>query len=278
MTERNEALDPSPWTEAEAVTRIARQVPASVPVIADQVTEVYTPGHGWHTIDGEFLASTPRRQTGTLTVMTWGSFYDALTRYGWPDSAVFFAAGDDLSAVAVLNAPVDAANAGWGDHRLKYQPTVPAATKRWMAIDGAELDQQKFADFIEGNLATIASPDAAELLEIVTTLEASIGSQFRQSVRLADGSHQFAYSETVDTKAGGSGELTIPPLLGLSLALVEGEAPQIVGARLRFRIRSGSLTFCVLLDDLEQARRDLRQNFKDRLGGTYPVFDGTPWT
>ena len=126
------------------------------------------------------------------------------------------------------------------------------ALQRWITIDGKQLDQDAFAEFVEDNALDIVEPSSSTMLDISTTLIAKKGLDFEQSVSLHNGQRVFQYKETIGATAGARGELTIPQAISLGLVVFEGGDAFKVDARFRFRLLQSGLKFIVKLDNLDR--------------------------
>lgn len=157
------------------------------------------------------------------------------------------AAGDQSRAEESL--------AGWGRHRARLSLTPTTAWLAWTAISGQPQSQLEFAEFLEDHASDIREPQAAELLEVTTTISATSGAVIKAARRLDNGQVQFAYEETIEARAGQAGTLQIPQRIVLGLSPYEGIDPFRVEARLRYRLNSGALRFTVLLDQPNEIQR-----------------------
>lgn len=229
---------------------------------AGNVTIVETPGYTDHRADER--ADRPRRIHRSVTLLDVPSFVDYLTRNTHGDSkeigtdhlhsdgsVELWADLDQRRILAVLDG-LD----GWRLH----QATLKLATSRewdeWEAIDGKLLDQIKFAEFIEDHLSTIGAPDGGTLLDITQTLQATVGSAFKQQNILATGQRAFHWEETVEARAGAKGDLKVPGELTLVLRPFQGSDPIAVQARLRFRVGAQGLSIGVKLTEPQRVLED----------------------
>ncbi len=152
------------------------------------------------------------------------------------------------------------------------------AWKQWGAKDNRLMSQEEFAEHLEDHLAELVSPPAAEMLEIAQSFQASIKAEFQSSTRLSSGQRQFQYVETVASKAGQKGQLTIPETFEIGLVPFEGAAPYKMTARFRHRIEGDRLR---LAYKLERPDDVLRAAFADVLAAVTeaveePVMNGSP--
>lgn len=204
----------------------------------------------------------PRRKTGGVAFARADSFCPYVTRHSAPATdgrATLWADIDRLTVIAILNDHGDDGSRGWRDHRATLQLKATPAWKAWTALDREQLPQVAFAEFIEERITEIAEPSGADLLTIARSFQATKSADFRSDVRLDTGQVQLVWAETIEGKAGGAGakgNIEIPSTFTLVMSPFEGYEPVTITARLRYRIREGTLTLGFHLDRLEDVVRD----------------------
>jgi len=144
---------------------------------------------------------------------------------------------------------------GWGVHRAILEFQLTAAWSEWSEFCKKNHPQDEFADFLEDHLSDIVEPDAADLLEIASSLSVASGVKFQQALRLASGEVSFQYTEEHNASAGMQNQLKIPKSITLALAPFEGSDPFKVPARFRYLLRDQKLTLRLLLDRPDQILR-----------------------
>lgn len=184
--------------------------------------------------------ATPARKRGQFAVQDAESFVGYLGKHSTPETEVW---ADVPSArlVGVLNAHSAGEIAGWADHRVTYAVQLTDAWKAWTEFDGKLLGQVAFAEHIENRSIDIVRPEAAEMLELAQTFQATVGVSFESSKILSSGERQVEYREQVDAKAGKAGRLAIPKDFDIALIPFEGASAYKVKAHFRFRITDGDL-------------------------------------
>ncbi|MCK0923711.1 YfdQ family protein [Acinetobacter pittii] len=118
---------------------------------------------------------------------------------------------------------------------------------------GEKFSQTNFALFLEDVMPYINQPDAAVLYEIVQTLNAKTNVDFKSGIRTDNGQVQLTYSETIEARAGTSGNLSIPEQIVFGIQVHRGGNHYALPARFRYRIKEGVITFWYDLDQLEKA-------------------------
>ena len=128
-------------------------------------------------------------------------------------------------------------------HNASFQMTFDDRWVTWSGKSEKVFNQADFAEFIEDNIADIAHPPGAVMLEVARELHASSEMNFSSKVTPKNGQVQFSYTENLTTQGVNGGKLEVPDFFTLRIPIFYGEEPIEVLARLRFRISSGKLTF-----------------------------------
>ena len=240
-----------------AVIAAARE---SIPPVKLHTTagkELYFAVHGaggsgeFYAHNTEAGASVPLRKRGLVTVFDAASFNMVLADNADAGNIVIYIDRNPIkpAVVAVMNGH-GKAGAGWGDFRasIEFRPTPQ--WEKWRSIDGKMMSQAAFAEFVEDNIADIAEPAGARMLEIVTHLEATRTVNFKSAIRLSDRNIQFHNNEDTDAKVS-AGKIDVPEMFVLALAPLQGLPLYRVGARFRYRIVDGKLTLGLKLQRVE---------------------------
>lgn len=159
---------------------------------------------------------------------------------------------------------------GWRTHISHLDLQHSAEWSDWTHIDGEMLDQVEFAEFIEDHLSSIGEPDGAQLLDICQTLQAHTGVQFKQQQILANGQRTFRWEETVEAKAGQTGDLKIPGELVLVLRPFQGSQPIPVKARFRFRPSRDGLRLGIRLAERERVLEEAFTRIVNEIDAALP--------
>lgn len=212
--------------------------------------------HDWH----RMIDDTPEFIHRSVVVRDVDSLIDYLARNTEGEDIVEpeygFGAGelelwadiDQRRITAILDG-----NNGLREHTATLQLRLSREWTEWAAVDGKLLKQAEFAQFLEDHISTIGHPAGGILLDVAQTLQATTSTQFKQQAILANGQRQFRWEETVEARAGQSGELQIPNELVLVLRPFQGSDPVQITARFRFQIREGVLTLGVKLAEPDLA-------------------------
>ena len=122
---------------------------------------------------------------------------------------------------------------------------------RWNAMEGEMHPQAAFAEFLDENAVDIAEPDPATMVEISRELEATIDAAFKSAVSPESGDRKFVYETETKTK----GDITIPKRFSLNIPLYNGEGPELLEARFRFRATPAGLLLGFVWHRVEYQRR-----------------------
>lgn len=260
-----------------AIIDTAQQAAAPAELEPGKVYVVHTAaGVQKFDLTGAEYRDLPVRKTGTTTVRDARSFAALWEKHSTEDSEVY-ADADQLRITAVLDADApDTAN--WGGHRLALGLRETDAWTAWAALDGKLIGQEQFAEFVEDHLPEILEPAAAEMLEIAQSISGTVKAEFASGTRLATGQRQLAFTETVTTKAGQKGQLTIPETFVIGLVPFEGSEGYRLTARLRYRITDTRLTIGYKLDRPADVRAKAFADVVDAIDAqiAQPILNGTP--
>lgn len=220
-------------------------------------------------------AVTPRRAKGCAQLGTVESFAAYVKALG--GGAEFPTYANGLTVTTVFNGHQAVDAPGHGDLRAKFTAQHTPGWLRWAGVSGKMLTQVQFAEHVEDCLADIAEPDGATLLELATTFEANTQVTFKQSTRLQNDQRRLTYEETVEARAGNTGQLEVPERLVLALQVFEGEDPIPVTCRLRYKITGEGLRIGIILDRADDVVRDAFDQVVARIQAEVgPVWFGTP--
>lgn len=223
--------------------------------------------------------TTPERKTGTTTVRDAASFAALWLKHSDGESEIY-ADAEALTVTAVLNASgASASDARYGDHRLILSLRTTQAWKEWTKNDGAQLQQEAFAEFLEEHLPDLQQPAGAEMLEIAQSIRGTNKAEFASGSRLSSGQRTFQYTEDTKVTAGAKGTLVVPETFKIGIVPFEGAAGYNLNARLRFRIgRDSGLTLGYKLerpaDVLTAAFQDVVTAVGEQI--ETPILNGTP--
>lgn len=219
---------------------------------------VVPPGHTRQDITAavEAAQGCPNRKRGTVELRSLDSLIQICKDQAAATQAYIYADPDARTITAVFNDQRDVQ--GWRDHRANFKAEYTPEFERWTRHNGsgAAMDQVKFAEFIEDNLADITEPSAQQLLEVATTLQAKTEINFSSAKRLQDGQNQITYTESINATAGASGALTIPKEFALGLRIFKNGDGYKLRARLKYRLAGGQVRFWYELDRPERAIED----------------------
>jgi uncharacterized protein YfdQ (DUF2303 family) len=259
-------------TEAEAVARIATDASAARQTPALGGPEqgwgtYYIPGAGFLTADETQRLPVPPRPQGRVEVYTAESFMAVLEQRklnGRPSTA--YADDDRKWLTAILNDD-SGDTAGWRDYQVAL---VQRRTPEWQAwLDRNEQlhGQESFAELLEDRASQVIDPDPATMIEIAQTLQGTMKVDWAAGGRLQDGSRQLRWTETVDARAGQTGELAIPPSFMIKLPLFRGGPDALVTVALRFRI-GPPLKFLYKVLDVDRLEREAFEEAVDQVRQT----------
>lgn len=250
---------------AAAITKIGAMQDAATAIQEINGTTHLVVPDGYKHIDLtaaiEQAGAAPMRKKGAVHLGDLASFNIYVADQGSPVDTYIYADPDSRTLTAVLNEHVKSQRAtGWRDHRAVYKAELSREFTTWMQFNKKPMEQEDFAIFLEDNIADVVEPSGEQLLQIALTLQAKTEVNFSSHKRLDNGQIQFAYSETVDARAG-TGMIEIPREFTIGLRLFKNGDGYKVRARLKYRLGGGKLKFWYELDRAENAIEDAFQAY-----------------
>lgn len=232
------------------------------------------------------LANHPTRKTGTVKVHDADAFIRYVDKHGLASTEVW-ANQAARQLIGVLNAHSEADNgleegyAGHGDHRVELELISSPEWKTWLEYDKKWINQVAFAEHLEDNAVDVVPTNgagAATMLEIAQSFHAAQTGSFGRTERLDNGNVSLHWEETVQARAGQTGEIVIPKQFVISIPPFVGADPVEITARFRFRIREGNLALSYALLNADLIQRTAFLDIVEAVteGITPPVFLGRP--
>jgi uncharacterized protein YfdQ (DUF2303 family) len=210
--------------------------------------------------DSERHQLAPNAKRGELTMHTGESFARYVNDHDEGPATALYADVRSRSVTGIidghaLGSVLEDAKPGWAEHRVVLALRHTYEWEQWSAKSGQLLAPLDFASFLEDRVLEIIEPDSATMLELAQSFHANVTVDFKKAERLDNGETQFRFEEKIDARAGRTGEIDVPSTFTLALAPFEGDDPQPVTARLRYRLRDGHLTIGYTIANLEETVR-----------------------
>lgn len=216
----------------------------------------------------------PERRTGCASVTTLASFIDLVNRHSDEHSVVFAATNwPNPSLIGIIDYHQTDGTARFCKHRILYEFPLTDEFKAWAAQDGKAMTQAEFAAFIEEHAPELTNPTTeerkefgpdglfrteiatpAKLIELSRGLQVNVEAKVKNAQTLQSGEGELIFVEEHLNSKGQ--KLTVPGLFMVAMpAFVDG-APVRVPARLRYRVREGSVVWFYQLFRWKQILRD----------------------
>jgi len=208
----------------------------------------------------------PRRRMGTACLSDIASLVDHVKRFKDEDSVIFAntdRANPSMTAVLDYHRKTAAGDPRFGQHRSQYLFPMSAEWKAWTQINGKEMIQAGFAEFIETCIVDVLDPktamDAAKafadkcdiefaqpskLLQLSRGLAVHAGVKVANTINLASGEKQIIFEETHTDEKGEP--LKVPGAFLVGIPVFRSDARYQVCVRLRYRKREGGVLVWVL--------------------------------
>jgi uncharacterized protein YfdQ (DUF2303 family) len=224
--------------------------------------------------------SRPVRVLGDVTAYDVASFCDYVNRHSDRAASLIYAKLTPAAFICVLN-DHGKGTPGWRDHRCTFMLEHSPEYLAWHEQDGKQMGQREFMEFIEEQLVDFVTPTGAKMYELATNFKVHSQAKFNSGITQSNGSVKFEYTEVVEGGAGRTGNLEVPEEFKITIPVWAGLAQKkyAFGARLRFRLQGGVLSFLYALDRpakvVEQAFADTLEAIKTKAKDV-PVLFGAP--
>lgn len=185
----------------------------------------------------------PRRPRSGSHHATVESFMGFVMRHKRKNSAIYVA--EELKpgqaiAVAILDDHTNTSNGdgtpGWGEFRATVFASVSPEYALLTAFDGKLFKQSDFALALRDIARFATKPQAADLIEIVRTINLTSKGRFQSVTDQFSGSVDFAFEHKVAANAGTeTKKLKVPETFGFKMAILAGGAAVPIDAEFVYR-------------------------------------------
>jgi uncharacterized protein YfdQ (DUF2303 family) len=171
----------------------------------------------------------------------------------------------------------------WQTHRAVLTLTYSDPIKAWLDSNNSLFTQSAFAEFVEDWMGYITDPEAADLVEMAQSFQATTKANFKSAFKLINGQRQLEYTEQIDATSSVKGAtIAVPTSITLRLPVWRGaNTNEDFTARLRYRVNHngpGQLGIGYKLDrvaeTLDAAFEAEIAHVEEHVGR--PVLRGTP--
>ena len=207
----------------------------------------------------EVFQAAPNRVTADHRFVTVQSLAEYCNRFGNADTMI--AANYEAGRIhAVLDGDTQE-SASHKSHKARFEAQLHDVTKAWLNICSKPMSQATFGQFLEDRAQDVVKPEAASVMEMVMTFDATKKVTFKSAQRLHDGQRQLVYVEENEAR----GAVTFPDHFIVLAPIYRGMEPQQVKFMVRYRIDDGKLTFVVEMHDRERVLREAFDRCVDAL-------------
>ena len=151
-------------------------------------------------------------------------------------------------------------------HKARFEAQTSDVLAAWQKVAGKPLSQVDFGLFLEDRAVDVVQPEAASIMDMVMTFDATKKVSFKSSQRLHDGQRQFQYVEENEAR----GAVTLPDHFIILAPVYRGMEPQRIKFMVRYRIEDGRLRFQVDMHDRDRVLREAFDRCVDALRAGLP--------
>lgn len=231
----------------------------SVGVAANSNTFVVVP-QGYNIEGLEQFQPAPNRVVTDYKFRDTKSLATYLNRFQGAETTLFSAPTRQMiSAVLDHHGATDAPS--HCDHKAAFHAQFTSQYQAWRSVHGKSMSQISAGLFLEERAIDVVDPDAATIMDLVMTFDAIKKVNFRQSQRLHDGQRQFSYVEENEVR----GAVTLPERILIKVPVFDGQEPDTIRIRIKYRIEDGSLSFTFEIHERDDVERVAFERCEDSL-------------
>lgn len=279
-------------SEAEAVATIVQKLSEVQPIGfetkagCERNAMLLAVPAGRHLVDArtylEEVEGAPWRSRGDTNVDSIESLVDMVRRHASESSVIYVEAFSPQPVVtAVLNDDATG-KPGFRDWVVRYVPKLSDEWNRWHGSDGASMGMQTFGEHIEDNILDILDPktapksvsvtlerlavkaaDAATLQGLAREFHVNVNHAVKEARNLQSGETQLIFDEG-HTDAKGK-PIRVPGAFIVKIPMFQGGDPFAIVARLRYRVRSGQITWSYHLFRTDLIQRTVMSEMVEKL-------------
>jgi uncharacterized protein YfdQ (DUF2303 family) len=226
---------------------------------ADQLGQFAMVPAGFNVESLEQFQRRPNRHEASHQFVSIASLIEYLNRFARPETMISANAEKSMIECCIDGDKVD--EPSFKDHCAAFAAQQSDKLSAWRGICGKPMSQVQFGLFLEERAVDVVVPEAASVMEMVMTFDATKKVTFKSSLRLHDGSRQFQYVEDNEARGG----VTLPDHFIILAPVYRGMDPQRIKFMVRYRIEEGALRFVVQMHDEEGVMREAFERCVDAL-------------
>lgn len=268
-------------TEAEAIASLAlKGRDPIIPEMGDEAAPLaFLPDEdgGWLISDLSVHMPTPRRKAGDVVVSNPESLAAYANKHGDRDSLVITYRDSNNVIITLDHHCGPEGEPGWCEHRCRLGLLLSDEWKAWQNSNGHWMSQRGFAEFLDDQAPDIVAPTAAEVHDVVKSLEVTSNRTFSNDIDLVDGKHHIKISSEQKVRSKVEG-VDLPAYIKLLIPVYrDGERYEMI-ARMRRRVDDdGKLELGYRLSRPEQVQasafKDVCATVKELLTIDCPFLD-----
>jgi uncharacterized protein YfdQ (DUF2303 family) len=177
----------------------------------------------------------------------------------------------------------DSSRARWQQHRAVVTLALSDPMKAWLGKNNELFKQEAFAEFVEDWMPYIVDPEAADLLEMAQSFQATTSAAFKSGYKLVNGQRVLEYTEQIEASATVRGDsIAVPSSLSLRLPVWRGASTgEDFTARIRYRTNHGGAGHLGIGYKLDRPAETVDAAFEAEIARVEqhigrPVLRGTP--
>ncbi|HEY6527117.1 MAG TPA: DUF2303 family protein [Cellvibrionaceae bacterium] len=196
----------------------------------------------------------PRRFEQNTVIGSAQDFIAYFNRYANEQSTIFY--NENGEFFATLDWHKSAEIPSFKNHTVRFTSEPHQKWSEWVAKNNKPQSQEDFALFIEDHIKEFEEPEGQVMLEIASTLKATIGVDFKSQKLTHNGQSQIRYEEKMEGKAGEAGEFLIPKEFIVNLQPFKSSSAYRIKAWFRYRVSRDGLSMWYTLQNPHLPKED----------------------
>lgn len=204
-------------------------------------------------------------------------FCDYVNRYKTDQTTIFYT--ETGRVFAHLDWHTSKEQPSFLRHNASFDIDKTPNWRNWIEKNNKPMNQEEFALFIEDRINDFKTPSGDFMLEMASTLKASIDVKFHSQKIISNGQTKLTWDEDINGRAGHQGEMAIPREFTIQIVpLKNSQTAYEISAWFRYRIsKEKGLTLWYTLKNhqksFDDAIQDKIAHMKSKITGVH-IYNG----
>lgn len=209
------------------------------------------------------------------------SLADYTNRFAKADESVVYVSNEGQCITLVVDHHTPS-QPSWRKHIGHFAARLSDRYSAWKDRNGKLTPQEDFANWIEDHLNDITFPEAATVLEVIETMQATMRGAFRKVIRRDTGASVLQFDQEISATAGTGGrDLEVPRKLKIDVPIFESSgAPVPIEIAMRYRINGGQVSWGFQMYGITEIEKKaweklVSEDFESEVTVQIPTYQGS---